>query len=77
LDLSLLTLSSGKKSRYFELIVKSIIINKNRQLPFLQLREIKNGRLAMIAASGMLLAEYASGNGVLEAWKLGAINPFN
>lgn len=42
-----------------------------------QLRELKNGRLAMLAASGMLLQEFQSGTGVLEAWKIGAINPFN
>ena len=41
-----------------------------------QNRELKNGRLAMIAIAGMLIQEQLSGYGVLEAWAKGAINPF-
>ncbi len=41
-----------------------------------QLRELKNGRLAMIAIAGMLFAEYTTGYGALEAWAKGAVKPF-
>eukprot|EP01035_Chromulina_nebulosa_P019800 gene19800-25742_t len=41
-----------------------------------QLRELKNGRLAMFAIAGQLFTEYTTGNGVLEAWKLGQVSPF-
>lgn len=41
-----------------------------------QLRELKNGRLAMIAIAGMLVQENLTGYGVIEQWTKGAINPF-
>jgi Chlorophyll A-B binding protein len=41
-----------------------------------QLRELKNGRLAMLASAGGLYTEYLTGNGPLEAWAKGEISPF-
>ena len=31
----------------------------------------------MLAIAGMFYTEWITGNGVLEAWKLNAISPFN
>lgn len=31
----------------------------------------------MLAIAGMLYTESLTGNGVLEAWKIGAVSPFN
>lgn len=42
-----------------------------------QMRELKNGRLAMLAIAGMFYTELLTGNGVIEAWRIGAISPFN
>lgn len=42
-----------------------------------QMRELKNGRLAMLAIAGMFYTEVLTGNGVIEAWRIGAISPFN
>ncbi|GAB5033565.1 light harvesting complex protein [Nannochloropsis oceanica] len=41
-----------------------------------QKRELKNGRLAMIAIAGMLVQENLTGLGVIEQWVKGDINPF-
>jgi len=41
-----------------------------------QLRELKNGRLAMIAIMGMVVQERLTGFGVIEQYKVGALNPF-
>lgn len=41
-----------------------------------QLRELKNGRLAMIAIAGMLAQENLTGLGVIEAYRENAVNPF-
>ncbi|CAM9605285.1 unnamed protein product [Choristocarpus tenellus] len=42
-----------------------------------QLRELKNGRLAMLSIAGMLVQEHLTGMGVIEAIRAGNINPFN
>jgi hypothetical protein len=42
-----------------------------------QLRELKNGRLAMLAIAGMFYVEWITGNGVIEAWRINEISPFN
>jgi hypothetical protein len=41
-----------------------------------QLREIKNGRLAMLALAGAMTQEYLTGKGVLEQWATGDVSPF-
>nr|A0A4Y1YQ38.1 RecName: Full=Fucoxanthin-chlorophyll a-c binding protein, chloroplastic; Short=FCP; Flags: Precursor [Chattonella marina var. antiqua]BBL54383.1 light harvesting protein [Chattonella marina var. antiqua] len=41
-----------------------------------QLRELKNGRLAMIAITAMIVQENLTGYGVIEAYRENAINPF-
>mmetsp|Transcript_29061 Transcript_29061/g.36480 ORF Transcript_29061/g.36480 Transcript_29061/m.36480 type:complete len:219 (-) Transcript_29061:308-964(-) len=41
-----------------------------------QLRELKNGRLAMLAITAMVVQENLTGYGVIEAYKQNAINPF-
>mmetsp|Transcript_2974 Transcript_2974/g.5081 ORF Transcript_2974/g.5081 Transcript_2974/m.5081 type:complete len:218 (-) Transcript_2974:259-912(-) len=41
-----------------------------------QLRELKNGRLAMWAIAAMIVQENLTGYGVIEAYRQGVINPF-
>lgn len=43
----------------------------------LQLKEIKNGRLAMISVAGMLIQETLTNQGVLEQINSGHLSPFN
>jgi len=43
----------------------------------LQTKELKNGRLAMLATAGMTYQMYLTGQGVIEQLNSGHIFPFN
>jgi Chlorophyll A-B binding protein len=42
----------------------------------MQLRELKNGRLAMISVAGIAAQEYVTGQGVVEQLVGGNVSPF-
>lgn len=42
----------------------------------MKLKELKNGRLAMVSVAGMLYQEYLTGQGVVEQLSTGHLNPF-
>jgi hypothetical protein len=50
--------------------------NDADQFTQLQLKELKNGRLAMVAISGQLLQEALTGQSTLQQLASGHINPF-
>ncbi|EWM28183.1 light harvesting complex protein [Nannochloropsis gaditana] len=54
----------------------SFIPKSEKEFEELQLKELKNGRLAMVASMGALLQEYLTGQGPVEQVLAGHLNPF-